>query len=303
MIQNTTTSSATTGTEPMNGAMPLHSVNLNGLSSARGFDSAMVNIRTACFGESEFAQLKAFLLNDSGPVPGRKAISDLFNLSRDIVQKMALQLRETKVENSKSRIALMEKDDTIEALQKEILSLKEKLKSYEAQPSEEKNLSTSHPQGFSQLRMDSTLIAKALCYRASSSGHAICKKQVQSMLFILYGKTLARDGSRLTIEHPQMWEYGPVFPKAYAAVKGTSDESFKEVSEKLERDSPQISALLDETIARCAWRESRDLTASLLAEGSPCHNAKSRNKEGKKTARMDDTEIRDWFLSRDKKQE
>ena len=87
----------------------------------------MVHIRTSLFTEKELAELKGYLLNENGAVPSRKAIGDLFNLSRDLVQKMAYQVREAKGEWTKAQMQMMEKDAEIESLKKEIIYMLEKL--------------------------------------------------------------------------------------------------------------------------------------------------------------------------------
>ena len=85
----------------------------------------MVHIRTSLFTEKELAELKGYLLNENGAIPSRKAIGDLFNLSRDLVQKMAYQVREAKGEWTKAQMQMMEKDAEIESLKKEIAQLRE----------------------------------------------------------------------------------------------------------------------------------------------------------------------------------
>ena len=104
--------------------------NLPSVSNTQGmtfkeFDTTMVHIRTSCFTEKELAELKGFLLNEGGAIPSRKAIGDLFNLSRDLVQKMAYQVREAKGEWAKAQIQMMEKDAEIEELKKQIAELRD----------------------------------------------------------------------------------------------------------------------------------------------------------------------------------
>ena len=93
--------------------------------SLKEFDTTMVHIRTSLFTEKELAELKGYLLNENGAIPSRKAIGDLFNLSRDLVQKMAYQVREAKGEWTKAPMQMMEKDAEIESLKKEIAQLRE----------------------------------------------------------------------------------------------------------------------------------------------------------------------------------
>ena len=60
---------------------------------------------------------------------------------------------------------------------------------------------------------DSVDLAKAICYRSKINGHILYRNQIRAMMYIVYGKALARKGARITKEHPQAWELGPVFPK------------------------------------------------------------------------------------------
>lgn len=251
----------------------------------------MVHIRTSCFTERELAELKGYLLNEDGPVPSRKAITDVFNLSRDLVQKMAYHIREAKGEWAKAQMEVMEKDSEIEQLRNEIAQLKEEKNALLA----EKKHSSSPL--LSEMGMDSVDLAKALCYRAMENGHVLYHNQMQSMMYILYGKMLARSDARLTKEHPQMWEYGPVFPRVFSKVKATSEESYKQQSESLKEQSPEVSQLIDETVSRCSWRGCKELVSALVASGTPCDLSRRRNPE-KKTAPMEDGEIRDWFIAR-----
>ena len=258
--------------------------------SLKEFDETMVTVRTALFGEKEFNALKNYLTTEGSPVPDRKAIGDLFNLSRDLVQKIARDLRRTKAELAKVTVESMAKDEQIDELKKEISALKERnVISVSEVPSDEGSIS--------EIGMDSVDLAKAMCWRSKENGHILYRNQMQTMLYIMYVKCLARQGARMTREHPQAWEFGPVFPRVYSKVKSTDDESFREQSDALKEANPQMSDLLDETVSRCSWRGCREMLAYITAKGTPCEASRSRN-EGKKTAPMEDAEIRQWFTRR-----
>ena len=81
--------------------------------------------------------------------------------------------------------------------------------------------------------MDSVDLAKAICYRSKINGHIFYRDQMQAMMYIVYGKALACKGARITKEHPQEWEFGPVFSRAYSKVRETSDDAYREQSELL----------------------------------------------------------------------
>ena len=247
------------------------------------FDRTMVTVRTSLFGEKEFNSIKDYLTQESAPVPNRKAIGDLFNLSRDLVQRIAVDVREKSARVCELTAQVMEKDALIESLREEISNLKASEKKAEEQVSD--------------LGMDSVDLAKALCWRSRENGHVLYRNQMQTMLYIMYGRCLARSGRRMTSEHPQAWEYGPVFPRVYSKVKTTDDPSYREQSDRLKESSPEVSELLDETVSRCSWRACRELLAVITAKGTPCAESRGRNPE-RKTAPLEDADIREWFSSR-----
>ncbi len=86
-------------------------------------------------------------------------------------------------------------------------------------------------------------------------------------------------------------------PKAYSKVRETSDDAYREQSALLKAKSPEVSRLIDETVSRCSWRGYRELLSVLVTHGSPCDWSRRRNPE-KKSATMEDAEIREWFSSR-----
>ena len=67
----------------------------------------------------------------------------------------------------------------------------------------------------SSVELDSVLLAKALRHMAVIEGIELTQSQIQTILYIVYGVRLAQMDERLISEHPQMWQYGPVFPRAY----------------------------------------------------------------------------------------
>ena len=75
--------------------------------------------------------------------------------------------------------------------------------------------------------LDSILLAKSLRHMAVIEGIELTQSQIQTILYIAYGVRLATKGERLTSEHPQMWQYGPVFPRAYNKLR-IEDELIRE---------------------------------------------------------------------------
>ncbi len=62
--------------------------------------------------------------------------------------------------------------------------------------------------------LDSVLLIDSIAFVAEEAGTILSKSKAQLILYCLYGTMLASGRGPLT-EHPQMWKYGPVFPRAY----------------------------------------------------------------------------------------
>ena len=88
--------------------------------SLQEFESMMVTIRTSLFGEKEFNSIKNYITEESAPIPSRKAIGDLFNLSRDLIQRLAMDLRVKSAKICELTSEVITKDEQIEALRSRI---------------------------------------------------------------------------------------------------------------------------------------------------------------------------------------
>ena len=262
-----------------------------GALSLKEFHQTLVTVRTSLFSEKEIGELKGYLLDENGAVPGRKAISDLFNLTRDLVNKMAYQIRQAQGERMKAQMALMEREEEFSRLKAEVESLREENRRLSA------TTGTDAGTGFTETGIDSLDLAKAVCFRSKEQGHILYRNQVQTIMYILYGKHLARCGARLTTEHPQMWEYGPVFPRVYSKLKDTSDDGYRAEYEALVTAHPDVAMDMEDTVTRCSWKSCRELLSVLTAAGSPWAAARKRCPD-RKTAPSEDAEIREWFSSR-----
>lgn len=144
--------------------------------------------------------------------------------------------------------------------------------------------------------IDSVILARALVYLSKTHAHGINMSQLQVILYIAYGVFLARNGKRLTDEHPQMWEYGPVFPKAYNRLKKSPSDGEAE-AESLKESRPEVFEFLSECFRRYAWTSATMLTAPHTASGTPW--AKTRRKSPDKWGvQIDDEIISEWFKER-----
>ena len=182
----------------------------------------------------------------------------------------------------------MEREEEFSRLKAEVESLREENRRLSA------TTGTDAGTGFTETGIDSLDLAKAVCFRSKEQGHILYRNQVQTIMYILYGKHLARCGARLTTEHPQMWEYGPVFPRVYSKLKDTSDDGYRAEYEALVTAHPDVAMDMEDTVTRCSWKSCRELLSVLTAAGSPWAAARSRCPD-RKTAPSEDTEIRDWF--------
>lgn len=144
--------------------------------------------------------------------------------------------------------------------------------------------------------LDSVVLARSLVYLSNINAHPINMTQIQAILYIVYGGYLASKGKRLTDEHPQMWEYGPVFPKVYNKLKKQPSDG-KEEAEKLQKDYPQIWGYLSDSFSRNAWTSGSTLVYPHLAKGTPWAVTRKSNPD-KWGAVIEDSLIERWFKER-----
>lgn len=144
--------------------------------------------------------------------------------------------------------------------------------------------------------LDSVLLAKALRHMAVLEEKELTQSQIQCILYIAYGVRLALKGQRLTAEHPQMWQYGPVFPRAYNRLRKDTDDGFEEY-DSLRSEHPVIFRYLTNCFRRYAWTKACILVSPLIADGSPWSDTRKSNPDSW-GARIEDSLIREWFLPR-----
>lgn len=148
----------------------------------------------------------------------------------------------------------------------------------------------------SSAELDSVLLAKALRHMALIEEKELTQSQIQCILYIAYGVRLAQKGERLTSEHPQMWQYGPVFPRAYNRLRKDADDGFEEY-DSLRNEHPAIFRYLTNCFLRYAWTKACILVSPHVADGSPWADTRKSNPDSW-GARIEDDLIREWFLPR-----
>ena len=156
--------------------------------------------------------------------------------------------------------------------------------------------STIQKEEVSSCELDSVILAKSLRHMAVIEGIDLTQSQIQTILYIAYGVRLATKNERLTSEHPQMWQYGPVFPRAYNRLRKDSTDGTDEYY-SLKTVHPNIFKYLENCFRRYAWTKACILTSPHLSEGSPWSDTRRSNPD-RWGVRIEDELIREWFLPR-----
>ena len=144
--------------------------------------------------------------------------------------------------------------------------------------------------------LDSVLVAKALQWMACTHDVSLNGSQIQTILYNAYGVWLATKGERLLEEHPQVWQYGPVFPRAYKHLKKNAGTGQVE-HDMLKAECPDRFEFIRRCFQRFAWTSAGVLCAPHTAEGSPWKQTKDQSPD-KLGVRIEDEMIRQWFLPR-----
>lgn len=144
--------------------------------------------------------------------------------------------------------------------------------------------------------LDSVRVAKALQWMACTYNVSLNGSQIQTILYNAYGVWLATKGERLIEEHPQVWQYGPVFPRAYKHLKKNAGNGQVE-HDMLRAECPDRFEFIRRCFQRFAWTSAGVLCAPHTAEGSPWKQTKDQSPD-KLGVRIEDELIRQWFLPR-----
>ena len=143
---------------------------------------------------------------------------------------------------------------------------------------------------------DSVTIGKAFRYIGISGDHTLNMSQIQILMYITYGLYLASTGRRLTGEHPQMWQFGPVFPRAYNKIR-KDDSDGKAEYETIAASNPRLAEFMTDQFHRFGFMSATLASAAHIADGTPW--AKTRKTSPDKWgAVMPDSDISAWFAAR-----
>lgn len=142
--------------------------------------------------------------------------------------------------------------------------------------------------------LDSVSLVNAIAYVGAMAGYPVTQSRAQIILYCFYGSRLGAGKERLGIEHPQMWKYGPVFPRAFKRSsigdRILCEESYKALMEK---DTALMASLSAKTQAMMATPMA-DLNAVHRGEGSPYAHVLSQYPE-KWGTQIPDEEIAEFF--------
>lgn len=153
--------------------------------------------------------------------------------------------------------------------------------------------------GFLEAGLDSLTLAQAVCWHYANTdseitrGKAITMSFLQTVVYIIYGTFLAKRRTRLTSEHPQMWKYGPVFPRVYNK-QPRDPEANKAAARAIREKDPSLDEFIQRIIRINAEKRITDITKTHTSESSPWGICKKNNPD-KIGTQLDDKAIAQWF--------
>lgn len=143
---------------------------------------------------------------------------------------------------------------------------------------------------------DSFTLARILRYMGNTKAHPLNMSQIQIILYISYGIWLASTGERLMAEHPQVWQFGPVFPRAYNKLRKDT-ESGKQDYDRMKSCNPAVIEFLDDQVQRFGWASAAVTSSPHTTAGTPWAKTRKNNPD-KWGAAMEDDDISRWFSKR-----
>lgn len=145
----------------------------------------------------------------------------------------------------------------------------ERRKAEEEEKKRNESAAQAEPSAPKTAGLDSVTLLNAIGYVSMRSGIRMTQSRAQIILYCLYGNRLGAGNERLEIEHPQMWKYGPVFPRAYKRSNlddmKTCETSYRELSASF----PDLLSRLESKTTSMMGTAMCDLNAVHKGEKSP----------------------------------
>lgn len=143
-------------------------------------------------------------------------------------------------------------------------------------------------------RIDSVQMINSISHIAQDAGQNITSSRAQIILYCIYGSHLAHTGSRLEIEHPQAWKYGPVFPRAYKKGALTDSGLCAESFDMLCDMNPEVASSLRNKTQAMLYTPMVDLNLCHKGASSPYGKTVRKNPD-KWGMQIEDNLIKDFF--------
>ncbi len=118
-------------------------------------------------------------------------------------------------------------------------------------------------------QLDSVMLLDSIAHVSENAGYLVTQSKAQLILYCLYGCRLAYGGERLEIEHPQMWKYGPVFPRAYKKSHLGDSAACEDAFRQLRAAMPSLCSALESKTHSMMGTPMEDLNAAHKGPMSP----------------------------------
>lgn len=157
--------------------------------------------------------------------------------------------------------------------------------------------------GYKEAGMDSMTLAGAIAWHYAkidvkfTHGRPLSMNFLQFMMYIIYGTILAERKTRLVKEHPQMWEFGPIFARAYTKLRKSGIEPKEEQAKYISENDPTLAEFIPKILKINLAKGYKEMKKEHLGKSSPWEKT-NRENPGKWSTEISDTNIENWFAKR-----
>lgn len=145
------------------------------------------------------------------------------------------------------------------------------------------------------VQVDSVTLLNAIGHVARECGHPVSPSKAQLILYCVYGSWLASHGTRLQIEHPQAWKYGPVFPHAYRYGRPGDGETCRNAYRTLSLGNAELCSHLRGRTAGMLGTEMADLVKVHVRRKDCPYALTVRGNSGRHGVQIEDGLISAYF--------